>query len=290
LGQLIGGEAVAVAGRLGLVWVDGPDAVSFLDGLLSQDVAGMAPGTTDRSLLLAPNGKMRATLFLLRGDERVGLVCDIGLVDTVIGDLSRFKIRVDAAISVEPGPMYEVWGDMHEDSVPAVGCWTDDAGKLVFAMPLMRHALSRYVVVDSEPDRRIVTPQEIEALRIEVGEPTMGIDLDDRTIPQEGVDVATHVDFTKGCYLGQELVARIDSRGHVNRRLAGLQIEGRTAPDRGTAVLQAGKEIGVTASAAWSEDRGLVVALAMIRVEVGVGEHVTVGERPATVVALPMSP
>ena len=289
LSILTNGNAVAVPDRLGMVWVTGPDSVTFLDGLLSQNIAELAPGESARSLLLAPNGKMRATLFVLRGENRVGLVSDRGRMDTVIGDLSRFKIRVDATIERDPRPVYEVWGDTDGGSIPPVGAWIEDAEMVVVPMPLMRHSLPRHVVVGSAPDVPEVDAHGIDPVRIEAGEPVMGVDLDERTIPQEGVDVADHVDFTKGCYLGQELVARIDSRGHVNRRLAGLQIEGRTVPERGTPVMWRGSERGEVTSAAWSQGRELVVALAMVRVEIDPGDQVVVAERAARLVGLPMS-
>ena len=82
-------------------------------------------------------------------------------------------------------------------------------------------------------DARRVGSLAHDAIRIEAGEPVMGIDLDEATIPQEADVVDGAVDFTKGCYLGQELVARIDSRGHVNRRLRGLTVDHqRPAPAR----------------------------------------------------------
>ena len=291
LDRLSDGERVAVAGRLGLVWVTGSDAVSFLDGLLSQNVAALPPGATSRSLLLAPNGKLRATLFLLRGHDRVGLVCDAGSVDTVISDLARFKIRVAATIEQDSRTVYEIWGaDAEIGDEPAAGSWTEEAEKLVFRMPLTRHDLPRLVVVGPAPDAIVVASDVISVARIEAGEPVMGVDLDDRTIPQEGVDVKQYVDFTKGCYLGQELVARIDSRGHVNRHLVGLHIDGGEVPAAATPVASAGNEVGIVTSAVWSGARGLVVALGMLRVEIEPGEEVTVGDRRARVVSLPMSP
>ncbi len=279
-----------MAGRFGLIWVDGPDAVTFLDGLLSQNVAAMAPGATGRSLLLAPQGKLRATLFLLRGDDRVGLVCDAGRIETVVGDLSRFKIRVDATIAEDPRTLYEIWGPEVADDLTPPDSWTDRAGKLTFFMPLVRHDLPRRIVAGSEPSVPIVDTAVIDLARIEAGEPVMGVDLDDRTIPQEGVDVNQYVDFTKGCYLGQELVARIDSRGHVNRQLAGLHIEGEEVPDATSSVVRRETVVGAVTSAAWSQARQLVVALAMVRIEVEAGSEVMVGDRRARVVALPMSP
>ncbi|MFQ5947711.1 MAG: hypothetical protein ACE5KX_02475, partial [Acidimicrobiia bacterium] len=99
-----------VTGEHELVWARGPDAVAFLNDLLSQEIAGLPVAATARSLLLAPQGKLRATLWVLRGEEEVGLVCDAGLAETVIGDLTRFLIRVDVELEPEQRPVLEVWG------------------------------------------------------------------------------------------------------------------------------------------------------------------------------------
>jgi folate-binding protein YgfZ len=135
-----------------------------------------------------------------------------------------------------------------------------------------------------------LTPGEIEATRIEVGEPIMGVDLTDKTIPQEGIEVAAAVDFTKGCYLGQELVARIESRGHVNRRLTGLVFEGSDLPPIQTDVLVADKVVGTLTSAAWSFTLAKPVALGMIRFEATEGMSVQVGASSGTIAQLPLVP
>ncbi len=272
-----------------MVWVSGPDAIGFLDGLLSQNITALEPGETARSLLLAPNGKLRATLFVLRGEDRAGLVCDATSAETVDTDLNRFKIRVDADIKREVRPLYEVWGaPAATGDAPPAGRWAETEGGIAFAMPFTRSDLPRVVLVGLDPTVPIVAASALDALRIELGEPVMGVDLDDKTIPQEGVAVAEYVDFSKGCYLGQELVARIDSRGHVNRWLAGLQIDDEEVPPPGTQLEREGRGVGSITSAAWSASRGLTVALAMLRVEITPGESLHAGGAEAKVVALPM--
>ncbi len=289
--NLIRTDAVAVTGCSEIVWVSGPDTITFLDGLLSQGIAALPEGATGRSLLLAPNGKLRATLFVLRGEDRVGLVCDAGLAEIVAGDLRRFKIRVDAEIVIDDRPVNEVWGLRAAESVPGLaepGRWTEDDLGPKFRMPFRHVETDRIVMVGSVPAATMVPAMSVAAFRIESGEPIMGIDLTEKTIPQEGVDVAASVDFTKGCYLGQELVARIESRGHVNRRLMGLVIDDDLAPPSGMELLLDGAGVGVVTSAAWSEAMSRVVAIGMVRVEVEPGTEVRVGAAAARVVALPM--
>lgn len=282
--------AVAVAGRSEAVWVAGPDAVTFLDGLLSQNIAAMEVGSTARSLLLSPQGKLRATLLVLRGEERVGLVADTGRGEIVFGDLSRFKIRVDALIAT-PVPVWEVWGNASATglTVPAAGAWAESGSVVTFRMPFRHSELDRVALIGATPDCPEVRADDLLPLRIEIGEPVMGVDLTEKTIPQEGADVAGSVDFAKGCYLGQELVARIDSRGHVNKRLAGLLVAGSAVPAAGSEVTVGGRPVGTVTSAAWSPERGTVVALAMIRMEVAHGVAVDVGPADGTVVDLPMT-
>lgn len=97
------------------------------------------------------------------------------------------------------------------------------------------------------------------------------------------------MDFSKGCYLGQELVARIDSRGHVNKRLGGVLIAGSVVPSTGCELIVAGRSVGVLTSAAWSSERSCVVALAMVRTEVMPGSEVEVDGAVGTIVDLPMT-
>lgn len=282
--------ALAIAGYSGLVWVVGKDAVTFLDSLLSQNVAAMEPGTTAQSLLLGPNGKLRATLHLLRGDEKVGLACDATVVDTVAADLARFKIRVDAEIEIEQETVWDVWGQPDSTSeVPLPsGTWSESDRVVRAKLPFRFSDVQRSLQVGQQPSAEPVQLETIEAFRIEIGQAQDGVDLDEKTIPQEGVDVAATVDFSKGCFLGQELVARIDSRGHVNRRLCGLVFETGETPPRGSEVLHATKTVGSITSAAVSPGRGVGIGLAMVRVEVAEFAVVTVAGLDAKVVKLPI--
>jgi folate-binding protein YgfZ len=289
--QTIRDRAGLIPGATGLVWVDGDDAIVFLDGLVSQNVAAMSHGTAARSLLLAPNGKLRAHLWLLRDEDRVGLVCDADRVDTVVGDLSRFKIRVDVTISHERRPVWDIWGPDAAGGGPADhSAWSDDGTTLVANLPFRHSDLPRRVVAGVQPAVPLVAAVAVEAVRLEVGEPVVGVDLDERTIPQEGGDVSPAVDFTKGCYLGQELVARIDSRGHVNRRLAGFIFEGEAMPERGDDIIHDGVKAGVVTSIGLSGALGTAIGLGMLRVEVEDGAAITASGLPGRVASLPIHP
>lgn len=273
------------AGRTGLVWVRGPDAAMFLDGLLSQNIAILSTGSGARSLLLAPNGKLRAVLWVVRQRDRIGLLGDAGRTDAIAGDIARFKIRVEVEIAIETEAVYDIWG-------PAAARITKQAAasgaELAVAYPMQRSPFPRFIVVGDKPDVAEMPPAVMEAIRIVEGEAVSGLDLDDATIPQEALDVSEAVDFDKGCYLGQELVARIDSRGRVNRRLAGLVFADTAVPAPGESLAYGGKEVGTITSAAWSDLLDGPVALSMVRRDVEDGSTVTTESGHAMVARLPL--
>ena len=120
-----------------------------------------------------------------------------------------------------------------------------------------------------------------DVVRLEHGKPRYGIDITETQIPQETQQMhALH--FSKGCYLGQEIVERVRSRGHVNKMLTALEIEAKDAPISGTKVQSAGKDVGEITSAAFSPSRGKVVALAMLRVDGLTAKELTVSNEIAT--------
>ena len=159
-------------------------------------------------------------------------------------------------------------------------------------------SLARYVLVGSDlKDLRDLGLQQsgslaAAAVRIETGEPVMGIDIDERTIPQEADVVEAAVDFTKGCYLGQELVARIKSRGRVNRHLRGLLVSANVLPPVGAEIIGPKGVAGSLTSVGESLELRTPVALALIRRELDPGDVVEIrwpeGTVAATVAELPL--
>ncbi len=281
-----------------IVWVHGGDAISFLDDLLSQEVAQAPPGSVRRGMLLTPRGMVRSMFWQIRDQTRVGLVGDETAAEIIIGDLGRFRIRVDVEFARDGRDLIEIVGPgAHAAAARAVGrelnpgSWWDDgtvlAVDLAFAIsPTRRVLLGGVSVEDLVAAGGVAGPEsDREAWRIEAGEPRVAVDLDDRTIPQETGMVEGAIDFEKGCYLGQELVARIASRGRVNRRLVGVVAgEGRTL-EPGAVFDGAGVEVGRVGSAAWSEALGSFIGLATLRREVIDGSEVTVEAPDGPVVA-----
>ena len=270
-----------------VVVVHGPEAVEFLQGQLSQDVAGLAVGASAPSLLLQPTGKVDALLRVTRlGDDEVLLDVDAGWGDAVLARLRRFKLRTKADLDPATWHGVALRGPGAEQA-HGVGTHRLMAGwPGVEAVDVLGPDGGKSDVPDAEACA-------LEALRIESGVPVLGAEITDATIPAELGQwvIDASVSFTKGCYTGQERVARIDSRGgKVPRPVRGLLLDGRV-PAVGAAVLLDGAEVGAVTSSAASEVLG-PVALAVIGrgVEVGAAVQVAADGEPisATVAELPL--
>ena len=240
-----------------LVVVEGPDARKFLNDLLSQDLGQMQPDRAVRSFLLEPKGKLRALLWVYGTDERIGLVTDAGVGDRVADDLIHYKIRVKVTVH-RPVPVTTVVGTLPEGAVAApMGDVTRGFVEGPFEAPAM-------------------SDQEWETLRVEAREPVMDRDVDVSAIPHETGLVDQSVSFAKGCYLGQELVARMDSRGgkanHLLRRVA---LDG---PVDVAAEVRSGFEVvGKVTTAGFSIARSAHVGLGLLHRSIEPGAHVTIG-------------
>ena len=268
----------AVGGRLvrrDVLLLQGPDAVSYLQGQCSQEVESMSEGEARHALLLSPQGKLDALVRVVRtsGDAYL-LDVDGGYGPAVRARLERFKLRVKVEIDDLDLPCLSLRGPdsaLAAAQVPAAHrvdfSWNEVVGVDLFGPAA--------AVVPAHV--RPAGPAAWEALRVEAGIPAMGREIDERTIAAEADLLDRCVSFTKGCYTGQELVARLDARGNkVARRLAGLVVEATSepAPDGldetgpipdGTAVMETGggAELGTVTSSAWSPVLG-AVALAYL--------------------------
>lgn len=284
--------SAVVEGTHDLVLVEGPDSASFLQGILSQDIEGMIPGEVARSFLLNPSGKLTALLWVLRGAERVALFTDAGLGSTVAESLDYFRIRVKAEISLDERPTWALVGPEAGGLLDVDDRWTERDGSILAPAPLS--GLPRVLVAGDLPVSGLPRAGSIAmtSVRVEAGEPVMGVDVDEKTIPQETGLVPESVSFTKGCYLGQELVARIDSRGHVNRHLRGIVMTRNVIPPDGAEVWLEDRNCGTLTSV--SESLGVMapVALCLLRREVTPETEVEVrwnsGSTPAIAKDLPL--
>lgn len=269
-------DVAVVDGSHDLVWVEGPGAVGFLQGILSQDLESMATGDVRRSFLLAPQGKLEALLWLLKEPERVGVVVDASLGAQVAERLNYYRIRVKAEVRTEERPVWSLWGPRAREVTDIGEHWADRDGAI--RAPFPTRDVDRVLVVGDLAVSGLPRAGELAmtAARVESGEPVMGRDVDGSTIPQETGLVPEAVAFDKGCFLGQELVARIDSRGRVNRHLRGLAVTRNVLPPEGAEVWSGDREVGTITSVSESVFVGAPIGLALLRREVDPGDEVEI--------------
>jgi folate-binding protein YgfZ len=228
--------------------VAGPDAATFLQALVSNDVEALAVGESCEALLLTAKARVIAPLVVLRRSSNDFLVLtEPELGERVRAELVRFRLR--SKVEIEP--------EQHE-SVVVLG--RTDGG-----IPNRDYGVSAVELLDEAPGGRAASPEELEVLRIRARTPRMGREIDDRVMPAEAGLVERAVSFTKGCYPGQEPVVRLHHRGHANRGLRVLELEG-DVPEYDAEVRSGDKVVGRVTSAA--RDGGVVVALAYVRAEV----------------------
>jgi tRNA-modifying protein YgfZ len=247
------------AGVVAVPWavlrVHGPEAASYLQGQLSQDVT-CDVGTTTWTFLLQPTGKVDAWLRLTRlADDDYLLDAPCTDPDPVVARLERFKLRTKADIDVLDRTVWSHRGPGSGDAASAL------AGVDDLVLPGGWPSVEGADVVTSRPlePHGPVSLEDWHALRIECGVPLNGADLGPDTIPAEAGDwvLRASASFSKGCYTGQELVARIDSRGgNVPRPIRVILLGDTELPPVGATVEADGRAVGVLSSVAESATHG----------------------------------
>ena len=308
--------------------VRGPEAESYLQGQVSQDVVQLGVGESVDSLLLRPDGKLVALVRVTRVDGQTFVLdTDGGLGEAVAERLLKFRLRSKFELEHLDWRCLSLRGAAVEGEAAGLLAVLGEGG--VLALPFEWNGWRgtdllgpKDVVLDaSELPAPIVRcgAEAVEACRIASGIPAMGAELTEKTIPAEAGLVGRTVDFDKGCYTGQELVARIDARGsNVQRRLvgvvgavgadgadgadgsgdpvrlsAGMTLHADPAPPGDSAAED--KILGTITSAAWSSELGSWIALAYLHrsvpapgpVRVRSGDGVG-GSLPARVANLPL--
>lgn len=255
------GPAAIAIGRDGVL-VSGPDAGSFLQGQLSQNVLDLAPGESRWSLLLEPTGKMVAWLRVtFRGDDDYLLDLEEGHGPAVVERLGRFLIRIKCTVEPVDLRMLAVRGPGAHKVTTDATVRHDPGWSGIEALDLVDTALER------PADVADLAADELDHMRIRSGIPAMGREITADVIPAELGLVDRSVDFDKGCYTGQELVARIDSRGgNVPRRLRVVEIDG-AVPPVGATVFGEGDESGTLSSVGPTPDGAIALALVHRRIE-----------------------
>jgi tRNA-modifying protein YgfZ len=272
----------------------GADRQKFLNGFCTADIAGLKPGEGCEAFLPNIKGKVLGHVFVFAGEDSLWLETTPDSVQPLMNHLARYVISED----VDFLPRSEQFGELYI-SGPAAEEMLGDLRVNVAGLPIYGHkrAVLRkrdvqvrrvdwlgspgYLLLVSRDDLSDCWEELIEAeirpagiavfhaLRIQASFPLYGIDITDDNLAQEVNRTEQAVNFKKGCYLGQEPIARIDAMGHVNRELRTIKLEAAQAPTPGGKVTKPdGKEVGRVTSYAMLPDQHVPVALAYLHREV----------------------
>lgn len=274
------------------VRVTGADRVSFLDGLVTRDMKTLGAGASAYALVLDERSRVLGDLRVYGFADQFIVDLEAAQKDTLLAYFRKSVVSDDVAFDdlgrcghVEvrgpraAGIVSEVLG-VDVAALPADGYtgFTLDRHHGGYAAHIRTTGEQGYAIwaagADLEPvwsalDSLRVGPigrDAFDVLRIEAGVPRYGVDMTEGTLALE-VAPEGAISFTKGCYKGQEVVARGTYVGHMNRKLLGLRIDGDVPPSRGDVIRKEGQEIGNVTSGAWSPTKGWVIALALLRVD-----------------------
>ena len=274
--------------------IAGPDRAKFLHNLTTNDVKRLAEGVGHEAFVTNPQGKTLAYATFLATDHSIIARTDPASLEALLPHLRKYGVFDDVAIEdrtaetfeyhvagPEAGPLLEARGVELPPEGPLRHRTAELAGvavRVIRESPTGRPGLA--LIGPSEGAEAVkaafagsglVEIDEItfEAMRIEAGTPISGVDVLPNNLPQEVGRDGLAINFVKGCYLGQETVARLDALGHVNRLLRGLQFEGKIVPPVGSALTFEGKAVGSVTSSAFSRGWDAPIALAYVRVSQG---------------------
>jgi folate-binding protein YgfZ len=274
----------------------GRDRAKFLHNLCTNDVKALAPGRGCEAFITTVQGKVMAFVRVFAGTESIWVDTIPGAAAALLAHFDRYLImeKVELADRTAEFAQLLIVGPRARDVVSAaIEAAVPDMRPLEHSEFAIAGQSCRVTYSDSlgTPSYELLVPathapaawqrlreagepielkpigeQAYEILRIEAGLPVFGIDIDDSNLPQEVGRDKLAISFTKGCYLGQETIARIDALGHVNRHLVGLAIpDDALPPPRGAAIASAGKSVGAVTSAANSPALSCAIALGYVR-------------------------
>jgi hypothetical protein len=278
------GLAVVDLSHRGVVTVTGPDRLTWLHSLTTQQLTGIEPRTGVETLILSPKGHIEHALHVVDDGETTWITTEPGAAEQVNGwlDSMRFMLRVEVAdVSQDysvlgeplgrPGAEHEppTWVDPWPGPVGTTFCYGPEGAEHPGAGWAWREVIvPREELATAVGDRPLAGTWAAEALRVAAWRPRAGVDTDHRTIPHELDWLRTAVHLQKGCYRGQETVARVKNLGRPPRRLVFLHLDGseHVSPEPGTELVPAdgGRAVGTLGSVVRHHEDG-PIALALVK-------------------------
>jgi folate-binding protein YgfZ len=287
------GALLVAAPHLGTIEVTGPDRQSWINGLVTSDVAKLVPGRVSYGLVLVKIGRIISDVYVLPAGDRLLIAAQRDRVAQLEEHFEKYLIMEDAAHRDVSDAYAWIFAQGPRGaevataalSIPRVYAGTVDLqgpSDGVIAVPAAERAEVVGQIVAKIPDVMEGSEEDAERLRVRRFLPRFGVDFSDKNYPQEASLEKIAVSFNKGCYLGQEVVCRLEMRGHVIKKLVPLQIAGDPPPSGAEVRGADGKVLGAVSSAV-ANDAG-AVGLAMLRIDFAEpGTKLDVGGREATV-------
>jgi tRNA-modifying protein YgfZ len=310
------GAGLVDRGYLGRLQLTGVDRRSYLQGLLTNDIESLSPGTGCYAALLTAQGRMITDMRVFELGDAILIDLPVGLAENVRAHLDRFVFSEDVQVQDMTAERAEIglygptaasvvtqvlqaadvatlplFGSVRatRDGRDTIVVRSDDAGVLGYDVFSAAGDERPLIQAFLEAGATAVDADAAEIVRIEAGRPRFGKDMDAETIPLEAGIEDRAISRTKGCYVGQEVIIRVLDRGHgrVARRLVGLSLDGEVAS--GAPIASGDRSIGRMTSAAYSPTLGRSIGLGYVHRDfTSPGTHVTVGgNTPGTVSALP---
>jgi folate-binding protein YgfZ len=314
-------ERVAIIDRSdrGLIVVSGRDRASYLQGLLTNDVVVLKPGEGCYAAYLTPQGRMIADVYVYELGDLMLLTLPLEQKDLVLAKLDQLIFSEEVQLGdvtdsffttavVGPGSADLLAGILQDfdesleslpehgnrrgrfDGQPAIVTRISDTGQSGYDVYVESSQADAFRQALRSGGAAEARPETAEAVRIESGVPKFNRDMDQETIPLEAGIEARAISFSKGCYVGQEVIIRVMHRGHgrVARKLVGLVVDDETVPPAGARVTSEGREIGRVTSGAMSPALERPIVLAYLHRDfVAPSTIVTVNGAQAKVSALP---
>jgi len=270
----------------------GKDRATFLHNMCTNDVKRLAAGEGCEAFFTDMKGKVGAHGFLLAGTDAIEIVMVPGTAERLIAQLDRYVIREDVTLSDKSREA--AWmlllgaraGDVLEQAVGATfgelaGAWAHRQisldGSAATAVRCELPWMGGFLI-GAAPDAIAAVEAKLTGagaapggdslwniVRVESSWPLWGVDFDESNLPQEVSRDAQAISFRKGCYLGQETVARIDALGHANKQLSAVRFEGDAVPEVGTELFQGEQVVGRVTSSCWSLRGAKPQAIAMVK-------------------------
>jgi folate-binding protein YgfZ len=298
------GTAVAETDWFGVIKLTGAERVSWLQGMVTNDVEKLAPGAGCYAAHLTPQGKIVAHMHVLVDEDALWLSLERAAIQKLIAAFDKLLIMEDVQMA-DVSQDYSIIGVLGPKAGAALDVWLGQPLNLGSRYSHRKFDECRVVLSDlgydiwlprgqtdkvlrflAEAGATAIDHGTWDVLRTEAGIPVYGVDIDETTtMPEIG---ESGISYDKGCYIGQEVVAKVKYIGHVNRRFVGLILSGTDLPESKSPIRKGGREVGYVTTTLFSPGLNKPIALGFVgRAVYAAGSEVEVGASSATIAELP---